>query len=839
MGNSHVEATRKVSMIRRHLLRSSVALCCDALVLSSLSVNTTSFVSATNSVSIQPDASVVLLFPASPNLCLMPVSKRKSLALAANDDPQSSAQDVTEILNELASNTPHTPSRKRPRPSDVSDNSKGLPNKMLVVELPHPSSTHSTPGVPSPRRASGRLKARTSLPARTPASRRTQWEVPEDAGENVGQGRMMEPVKKMIPLAKPKPPEKSPFKGKGTIQTKSSARVNLDDSPAKPNKTKDLSKVAKSLQRAGRPAKRKLERVKNTANKSVVTSRRSARLSMLTGDPFEEAQREEDDPLTPGLGLGQPPPQHRSQPEFSPLKAARKAASRGDQRVPISGQDENAESSDENSVPLPDGEDGVVPEPVSTQVEAAPEDEDVADEIAEETNVNEHGEPQEQDEEYTEIRVPHPSPPSRPDTEAEKRAKELEQAEEEEARRQAKEIALRGIEEAVEFSDLKEPWIELLVGVARIVEVRSTSQPESTRGKGVQRKIVRLAKMYSMLRDQDSSSTASLLQMVVEDMKVLKERCADIDGHKEAKEPGEPDYLKRSERNKTIHDVYEHLIPGMVKLAKMVLKTRFVDNDLSIDAHKELFQLLKIAQTLVTTARTWDPRPKLENGIKSLAIHSIDINVGTIICRYEDVIIRENARLFSEKLYLKQLADLERLKWLKQKKNADIRARHRQQLEEDLAQYEKEKRQRERWSAGQGVIDIDDIDGIFSGDLANPAYGYRQNSITHRFNQASSQLSRPMVKRQPTEDIPAPSQYTWTEDETQVLVNALQRFTDVSRFEDIVEVYCGPHGKLRNFDMDQIMTQARWLKQSMATLLADKSPSDPGWAWLIAVPSEP
>lgn len=742
----------------------------------------------------------------------MPVSTRKSLAQAPDDRPQSSGRHVTDIMNDLASTAPQTPSRKRPRPSSSTNKAKGPPNKILAVEILRPASAQSTPGMPSPRRASGRLKARASLPARTPANRRTEWDIPADDVDGTGEDTRMEPVKKLIPLAKAKPPPKSPFKGKGTIQTKSSARVNLDDSPAKPKKAKDLSKITKSLQKVGKPTSRKLERVKNRTTKAVVDSRRSARLSRLDGVPFEEFE-----PPTPGLGLKQPPP-HRSQHEFSPLKADRKAASKKTQHVPNPEQTENAETVEETSVVHPEKERNIVPKLVATQREPEADDEDGEGDIAEEANEEDHEGPQ--DEEHTGFALPDASSPSRLDTEAEKRAQELAHAEAEEERRQARKVALRGIEEAVEFNDVKEPWVELLVGVARLTEVRSSSQPESTRGKGVQREIARLHEAYVMLRSQNDSSTETPPRSIRKDMKRLKDRCADIDEHR-LKDKG-PNHLKPSERKKMVLDVYQHLVPNMVKLAKRVLKTRFVDNDLTFHAHKEIVFFLKLAESLVTTAREWIPPPKLESGIKSLAIHSIAINAETIISKYDDVLVREAGRLYSERLHSKQIADLEKLDRGIKKRNAKISAEHRQLWVKDPAWPRTERHQPERRLVAKQVIDIDDLDGIQSGDPANSAY-------------RSSEPSRPRFGRQLTEDIPPPSQYTWTHKETEFLLNALQHFTNEDRFEHIIERYGGPYGKLKNFDMDQVMTQARFLKESMTTRLGNKSPSDPQWGWLMTV----
>ncbi|KEF63290.1 uncharacterized protein A1O9_01267, partial [Exophiala aquamarina CBS 119918] len=712
----------------------------------------------------------------------MPVSTRKSLARAPDGHPESSGQDVTEIMNELASVAPETPSRKRPRRSSIMDGSKGPPNKMLAVEILHPASAQSTPGRPSPRKTSGRLKARTSLPARTPATRRTEWDIPADDVDGTGKETRMEPVKKLVPLAKPKPLQKSPFKGRGIIQTRSSARVNLDDSPAKPEKTKDLSKITKSLQKVGRP-KRKLAR-----------------------------------PPTPGLGLKPDPPPARSQSEFSPLKADRKSASRKSRHVPTSAQPNTSESVNDNSVAHPEEESNIIPKLVPTQIEAPAGNEAGEGETVEATNEDEHEGLQ--DEEHTGFTVPTPSSPPRPNTEAEQRAKKLVLAEVEEERRQAKKIALRGIEEAVEFSELKEPWAELLVGVARLTEVRSSSQPESIRGKGVQREIFRLQKTYVMLRGQNSSSNQIQHGSIREDMKRLQDRCAGIEEHK-LKDQG-PNPLKRSERKKMVLDVYQHLVPNMVKLAKSVLKTRFIDNDLTVHAHKEIVFFLRLAESLVTTAREWEPEPELESGIKSIAIHSIAINAKSIVSKYEEVLLREAGRVYSERLHLKQVADLEKLDRGIQRRNAKINAAHRRFWHQDHGWPGRRRRWPETHLVAEQVIDIDDLDGIQSGDPPNSV---------HRL----SQTSRARIGRQPTEDIPPPSQYTWTHKETEFLLNALQRFTNENRFELIIERYGGPFGILKNFDMDQIMAQARFLKESMTTRLGHKSPSDPQWGWLMTV----
>jgi len=304
-------------------------------------------------------------------------------------------------------------------------------------------------------------------------------------------------------------------------------------------------------------------------------------------------------------------------------------------------------------------------------------------------------------------------------------------------------------------------------------------------------------------------------------MERLKVRCVHIEEHKR-KDEG-PDHLKPSERKKMVLDIYQHLVPDLVRLAKNALKTRFHDNDLNIRAHKEVVFLLQLTKSLITTAREWEPAPKLERGIKSSTINSIAKQIESIITKYEDVLAREARRIYLEALHSKQRADLERMDRELMKRNAKISAQHRQLVwDKDLTWSRTEMHRPERRSATQQLVDIDDLDGIQSRAAASSTY-------------RPPEPPRPRFGRQLTEDIPPPSQYTWTRKETEFLLNALQYFTGEDRFEHIIERYGGPYGKLKNFDMDQIMTHARFLKESMMTRLGSKSPSDPHWGWLMTV----
>ncbi|KAK5058873.1 hypothetical protein LTR84_011137 [Exophiala bonariae] len=734
----------------------------------------------------------------------MPVSTRRSLAAQADEVDQSAAgqPDVTTIMNDLAGNISQTPARKHPRPSGDLEQSRSSPKKMLTVDLRHPRSANSTPGVPSPRRTSGKLKTRASLPAPTPARSRMNWQ-PDDDDIEQGVEVPIELPKKSILLGKRKPPDKSPFKGKGTLQTKSSARVNLDDSPPKSSRQQNLDKISKSLLKHTRPNKKtvQLKRVKNATRQLALTPRRSGRPTIAAGDPFQDAQQD-DDPITPGLG--NQPPERQSQKEFSPLKADRRAKRkvvfREEQQAPPSGQGDNQESSDEPSNSLPRIENTKIPKLIPTQVEELDGNEDDADEIVAEADDGQHEDPQEQEEQYADISLPPPPPPPRPDTEAQQRAREVAEAEQKEKEERARQKALRGIQKALEFSELTEPWVEVLVGVANVEDGRSTSQEESARGKGVRRKIDKIHQDYRELRRGNTLSSLGFDQRTAENMKVLKKRCADIN------ELRSQDHLQDRERLRTVRDVYQTLIPSAVRLAKEVLRARFVDNVLGFEAHKELLRFLKIASALIETARQWSPRPALDNGIKSI-VEGIDTNLNSIISKYEDVVLAGRAAAHREKLALRQKADEERLLAAKQERDAELKAIRREQR----AQYYEKASRRQQRPTSEYVLRVDDT-------TVRPSWPRDRRQAT------------------PTEEIPPPAQTRWTDEQTIVLLEALQKFRDASRFEDIFEHHGGPQGKLRNFDMDQLMAQARYIKRSMSDHLAKQSPSDPQWSWLISCP---
>lgn len=762
----------------------------------------------------------------------MPVSTRRSLAAQTDGSSESPSgqPDITTIMNDLAGHISQTPSRKHPRSSGDSEPISRPSKKTLAVDLRHPETTNSTPSGPSPRRASGRLKARLSLPATTPAGKQGNWRLDDnDAGEEAG-GALI--LKKRRPLAKRKSLDRSPFKGKGTLQINSSARVHLDDSPAKLTQAQKLDKISKSLLKQTRPAQKPLKRVKNTNKPASVAARTLGRPALVSGNPFEDAAEDKEGPLTPGFGLGskdQPPPR-RSQNEFSPRKADRKASRKvvtiEQQQAPPSGQGDNRAPTDEPSDPPPQTQNSKVPNLIPTRREEAPDDEhdeaegveqsdgiEDAEWIAPSADGDQHYGSQEPEEHYADISLPPPQPASRPDTEAEKRARETAEAEEIEKNRLARRKALRGIRKALEFSDLTEPWVELLIGVAKIEEVRSSAEEESTKGKAVQRQIKRIHEAYGKLKEGSASSSLGVDEMIAKNMQVLKNRCAHIDQYKMESQP------RTHERGKMIRDVYQHLIPSVVRLAKEVLKVRYVDNNLSFGAHKELVRVLKIAVDLVATARQWQPRPHLENQIKSILIDSVPLNLDRIISKYDAVIVNEEEAEFRQGLALKQIADQEELLAAKQKKDAEFKAMQRRQRE----QYYKGSRPHQQWPTSKDVLDIDDI--------ADPVTSIRPEMRL-------SQQSRSRARRQtsPPEEILAPPRSEWTEEQDIVLLEALQQFTDASRFEDILEHYGAPRGKLRNFDMDQIMVRTRYIKQISIAGLKELGLLGPEWSWLTTCP---
>jgi hypothetical protein len=203
-------------------------------------------------------------------------------------------------------------------------------------------------------------------------------------------------------------------------------------------------------------------------------------------------------------------------------------------------------------------------------------------------------------------------------------------------------------------------------------------------------------------------------------------------------------------------------------------------------------------------------------------MYAVFINVETIRMAYNSLFEEDEAKDYAYNLQREQMRDLCNLYEMTERRKEAARAKHYPpcaQENEPTSHRHQPVRSREQ------IIDIDQI-----------GLQHKQRDASQSdFQRNRHQLPHPATRRrQPTEDIPAPTQDQWSEDEIIVLLNALQKFRSRRRFEHILNAYGTSGGTLERFDMDRIIQQSKWLKQSMATSLANVD--DSSWDWLRSVP---
>ncbi|OQV03239.1 hypothetical protein CLAIMM_08308 [Cladophialophora immunda] len=673
----------------------------------------------------------------------------------ARDAAEWEAEDVTAILNEEAANLTRSSPRKRKRESRGGSSATSPSNKRIQLGQPTPSTSNlpmSTTASPS-RRKSGRLQARKSLSAPKHVNRPDLYEIPDDPEPKAGTNPLLKPIKKFRPLNVRPQQTASPFKGKGVLETRTNALVNLDDSPRKRPVRNRIEKIGRSLHKARRPA----SKLKETS-------------AMVDQLPFDGSDADAE--------LGR-----------------------------------NPQSPAIYSNPLPEVAKQTLAKETSKPV--------IVDEAVEEGREKEADNAA-----YEEGRAPVELPPERsqrPRTRAERDAAEQSAAEAEAKREQMVKDTLSGIEVAVQIRECKDAWTDSLVAAAEIAENRTSSGAESIKGKACAREFKKMAHIYKKLHRGNSGSPRRLEYEKRETLGLLKRRCKHIcDYHYK------PDMPYDLERKRMVRDLYEHLIPSSLDLAKRALKTLFQNDEFSMAALREICQLLNITSRLVNNAQAWRPRPELGNAVKSKTHSDIKPNVETIVEKYRRAIDEDERERFVDELEVRQKQNLERQQAEYQRRREAVRAKHRQyrcHAYHDGAPLPDQPVP----GSQRPLVDIDDISIDDERAWAEP--GRREG--TGHANGAAAPI-RPGLRREPTEDIPPPDETEWSQNELIVLVNALQEFTSESRWEDIIDAYGGPCGRLERYDMDQIMAKARWVKQTMARQLEDEL--DESWDWLRSVP---
>jgi len=305
-----------------------------------------------------------------------------------------------------------------------------------------------------------------------------------------------------------------------------------------------------------------------------------------------------------------------------------------------------------------------------------------------------------------------------------------------------------------------------------------------------------------------------------------------------------------ADNSKLIRDLYTVAIPSMVFLIKNIVKFRFENGMLNSEALREVTDLMNSAHHLCMTAFHWKPRPASLDGVLGNTRNRITVNLANIRKAYLDAkqtldrpLIRREKLMILEK-NRRGIAERNRLKREEEQRE---REEYRKSRAVDLVRQKNGSPNRQRSNpprldsiqpAGEQVsddiINIDDLD--FESDhrinVYRPHSNHRSSAVVR--GKLPKRPSR-MGQRERTPDIPAPVPATpeWSEDEKVALLNGLEEFTGSDRFERILDAYGSADGPgwLAKRDLDEMMQQAKFFKQTMAGQLEDKR-----FDWLRSVP---
>ena len=792
---------------------------------------------------------------------MRPPIRSAALRPSIENGEDEDAQDITNILNDQAENATRASLRKRKRASGSSEATKTTTRKRVQLGNPTLSASDPTSAPASPsRRRSGRLQARKSLGAPTPVSGRNIFEVPDEAEAEEEQVRAPpRPVKKLRQLKKRNQDTSSPFKNLGELLTNSNAMVNLD-SPRKTGKprrppaaTNPLAKINKSLQRSGLR-----QVVARTPPKNTVQADGEDRSGDHEGNA-EDSRIQEPDQAAVSKAVPRAPPRE------SPRRRARASNNRflaidqveSSPAVPASNSRDDREvgsqhvQADQSHRPAPKTKNPLAEAARRTEVEvetpparapvtsprkrrdrirAAEENmgpkEVNGDDGREQPIVQDNAtngiaagdhEPDED-----EIDEPPQIVKRRPMTEAEKRNAEI-AAEEKEARRQQMiDEELFGIEIAVQLHGCNNDWTNALLAAAEIVRDRGSSILGSTLGRGCEREFRAMTTAYERMT-REEGPWRRLAPTERETLDRLIVRCEDL-----GKQTVAPNGRRNPERKEIVKDIYEHLIPCALKMAKWALKARFRNETLSRQALTEIHEVLEIAYDLMETARVWRPRPNLDNGVKSKTQMEIKPRVAFILEKYQGVIHESGRTRYVDDLAARAAEN-----------RARQEAQHREWQESVRSRYGRGRSSAPGSTTGAGwqpsstpqsaLVDIDDINVE-----EDPAAG-RHHSRQAPPVEDATQAKRPRAQREATEEIPAPSEPPLSEEDLGTLIRALRkfRFNLETRWEDIMDGYGGLGGPFAKYDLDEVVAKAKWLKQTMASQLDNEL--DDSWDFLRSV----
>lgn len=267
----------------------------------------------------------------------------------------------------------------------------------------------------------------------------------------------------------------------------------------------------------------------------------------------------------------------------------------------------------------------------------------------------------------------------------------------------------------------------------------------------------------------------------------------------------------------TIVDLYEQLIPQAVYVLKNALKERFVAAYKS--SWRELQSITEIAISLCDVASTWKPKPSnLETGIRGGVRRNIQPNLAIILKDIKD--------------------NLRKIEWEERRKRelATFAKRQEQKREE----------KRRLWENMHSECSIRQLPCpagyIFSNRDSQQAVDeprIEEVDISEGQHSTSNHVHRnppkPSLRRQQTEEIPAPDPNTvWSEKENVALLNGLQKYLDDNRYARILEDPKFARA-LNEKDVDQCMARARFYKAGCSQILRETEEGDGSFDWLRTV----
>lgn len=267
----------------------------------------------------------------------------------------------------------------------------------------------------------------------------------------------------------------------------------------------------------------------------------------------------------------------------------------------------------------------------------------------------------------------------------------------------------------------------------------------------------------------------------------------------------------------TIIDLYEHLIPQAVYVLKKALKERFVATYKS--SWRELQNITEITISLCDVAADWDPKPSnLESGIRGQVRRHIRPNLASILNAIKQNLKQIEGRE-KEQRYLAEFAK-------RQQQNKEERIRHWERMQSECsarhlprpAGYVPSIR------SSQQVMDEPETEELYTAEVQH---------LTS--NSAHRNPPKPSLRRQETEEIPAPDPNTiWSEKENVALLNGLQKYLNEDRYARILKDR--KYAKaLREKDVDQCMARAKFYKAGCSQILREAAEGDGSFDWLRTV----